>query len=47
MLDFGATCFGSTPPEVRLEQADGDPKARGCHPRQRPVLEFGSDSRNR
>ena len=26
------------PPEVRVEQADGDPKARGCHPRLRPVL---------
>lgn len=26
------------PPEVRVEQADGDAKARGCHPRVRPVL---------
>jgi hypothetical protein len=26
------------PPEVRVEQADGDAKARGCHPRLRPAL---------
>src|SRR4051812_15477057 len=26
------------PPDVRVEQADGDPKARGSHPRQRAVL---------
>jgi hypothetical protein len=26
------------PPEVRVEQADGDASARGCHPRLRPVL---------
>src|SRR4051812_864500 len=26
------------PPEARVEQADGDAKARGCHPRLRPVV---------
>jgi hypothetical protein len=26
------------PPEVRVEEADGDTKARACHPRLRPVL---------
>jgi hypothetical protein len=26
------------PPEVRVEQADGDVAARACHPRRKPVL---------
>jgi hypothetical protein len=28
----------SLPPEVRVEQADGDPKARSCQPRLGPIL---------
>jgi hypothetical protein len=29
------------PPATRVVQADGDPDARACHPRQRPVLPLG------
>jgi hypothetical protein len=35
---FVGYALPALPPEVRVEQADGDGKARGCHPRLTPVL---------
>jgi hypothetical protein len=35
---FVGYALPTLPPDVRVDQADGDAKARGCHPRLRPVL---------